>query len=179
MKLPITDQLLWDIYGALNSIEDRGRLFIHTPRKFQDIILDVNDPIYQKYHKILNRKQFSKLVYWLKKNNYIKVKNLEGKKAMMLTKDGIGKAIRAGFKLESQKKQKRKDKKWIMIIFDIPKQDERKRGILRSILQGLGYKMFQKSVWITPYDVFEKTENLLQFYSLDSYVKIFLIKEIM
>jgi len=49
---------------------------------------------------------------------------------------------------------------------------------MRSILQNLGYKMFQKSVWITPYDVSEKTEKLLQLHYLDNYVKIFLIEAI-
>ena len=65
-----------------------------------------------------------------------------------------------------------------MVIFDIPKKDEYKRGILRSVLQNLGYKMFQKSVWITPYDVFNKTEELFQFYFLDKYVRLFLIEEL-
>lgn len=38
--------------------------------------------------------------------------------------------------------------------------------------------MFQQSVWITSYDVSEKTEKLMQLYSLDKYVKIFLIEKI-
>ena len=94
---------------------------------------------------------------------------------MMLTKKGIGKALRASFALEG--KVKRSDGKWLMVIFDIPQMHRKARNLIRSILQNLGYKMFQQSVWITPYDVSEKTEKLLQFYSLDEYIRIFLIEE--
>ena len=166
------------MYLILSSIEDRGRFLFHSPRTMRDIFFDTDNPIYQKYYKVLNGNQFKKLIYYLKKNNFVKSKNLQSKKAFILTRKGMEKAMRAGFKIESDDKQKREDGKWIMIIFDIPKKDERKRIILRSVLQNLGYKMFQKSVWITPYDVFENTEKMLQFYSLDDYIRIFLIEPI-
>ena len=95
---------------------------------------------------------------------------------MILTREGISKALKAGF--ASEKRVKRKDGKWIMLMFDIPQTHRKARGLLNSILINLGYKMFQQSVWITPYDVSEKTEKLLQMYNLDKFVKIFLIEEI-
>ncbi len=177
-KLPITDQFLWDILNTLSSVEDAGRFIFHPARSMGDVGMGVDDPIYQKYRKILKPREFSKLIYWLKRNNYIKVKNLEGKKAVMLTGGGMDKAIKAACKAEVGKYKRRKDGKWIMIIFDIPKRDERKRNLLRSVLQNFGYKILQKSVWVTPHDMYEKTENMLQYYSLDKYVKIFLIEEL-
>ncbi|MBI3631407.1 MAG: CRISPR-associated endonuclease Cas2 [Candidatus Staskawiczbacteria bacterium] len=65
-----------------------------------------------------------------------------------------------------------------MIAFDIPQKHRKARELLRSILENLGYKMFQQSVWVTSYDVSEKTERLLQAYSLDNYVKIFLVEKL-
>ncbi len=178
MKLPITDQFLLEIYNLLSTTEDRGRAFIHPPKSFKHIALMIDDPIYQKYYKILDRKKFNKLIYWLKRNNYIKAKNLESKKGFVLTSKGMGKAIKAGIKMENGSYPKRDDGKWIMIMFDIPKQKNYMRGILRSVLQNLGYRLLQKSVWVTQYDVHEKTEMLLQFHSLDEYVKVFLIEEL-
>ena len=95
---------------------------------------------------------------------------------MIITKLGISKALRASFKLGKAKK--RKDGKWAMLIFDIPQKHRKSRDLLRSILLNLGYELFQQSVWVTPYDVSEKTEKLLQTHSLDRYVKIFLIEEL-
>ncbi len=178
MKLPITDQFLLDVYDILEKGGDITHFFFSQRRTMRDIIYDPDDPRNKRYIKELSKDQFRKLVYYLKKNNWIKVENLKSNKSMIMTKEGIDKAIKASFKVDGQQRSKRKDGKWIMIIFDIPKRDEKKRGVLRSILQNLGYKMFQKSVWITPYDVFEKTERSLQFYLLDKYVKIFLIEEL-
>ncbi len=175
-KLPITDQFLWDVLNAFSSIEDAGRFIFHPARSMRHVGMSAHDPIYQKYRKVLKPQEFSKLIYWLKKNNYIKVKNLEGKKAVMLTKEGVSKAFKASFKLEEL--QKRKDEKWIMLIFDLPKYHQKSRKLLRSILINLGYKLLQHSVWVTPYDVSEKTEQLLQYYSLDKYIKIFLIERL-
>ena len=96
----------------------------------------------------------------------------------MLTKKGFDKAVRAQFDLENDSMEKRKDGKWVMLIFDVPEKYRKSRELLRGILYKLKYKMFQQSVWISPYDVSERTEGLLQEYSLDEFVKIFLIEEI-
>ena len=139
----------------------------------------LKNPLIEKYRKLRNKQQFNKLIYNLKRNNYIKIKSLKGKQAIVLTGRGVDKALKARFKIEGlQDRKKRKDGKWIMIIFDVPEKYKKSRELLRSVLQNLGYKMFQKSAWITPYDVSEKTEELLQFYNLEKYVKVFLIEEI-
>ena len=134
------------------------------------------NPIFKKYRKEKGTREFSKLIYYLKRKGYIKIENLRNKKAILLTKGGVSKALRASFRIENRKK--RRDGKWIMIIFDIPQRYRKSRELLRSILLNLGYKMFQQSAWISPYDVSEKTEKLVQMHSLDKYVKTFLIEEI-
>ncbi len=180
IKLPITDKFLWDVFNAISKKEDQLRLLIHPPRTMREVFWDTDNPIYQKYYKILNPRKFAQLVYYLKKKNFIKIQNLQGVHALILTKKGFSKITQAHFKLEAGNgiNKKREDGKWIMIIFDVPEKSKKLRELLRSILYRLKYKMFQQSVWITPYDVFEKTEQWLQIYSLDSFVRIFLIEEI-
>ncbi len=174
MKLSVTEAFLWDVYKFLEGSGNvLGVIFNPHPR-IGDFWAEKN-PIFKKYQKDLGRRNFGKLIYYLKKNNFIKVKNLKGKKGVILTKEGMGKALKASFKVDS--KNKRKDGKWIMLIFDIPETRIKDRNLLKSIIRNLGYKLFQQSVWVTPYDVFDKTEKLLQLYYLDKYVKIFLIEE--
>lgn len=175
MKIPITDKFLWDVYKFLNATGDFVKFSTQAPT-MRNFLPGPKNPIYKKYRKEKNERQFSNFIYYLKRKGYIKVKNLGGKEAMILTKNGIEKAIKASFKLGEARK--RKDGKWVMIIFDLPQNYKKGRDLLRSILRNLGYKLFQQSVWITPYDVSEKTENALQTHSLDKYVKIFLIEEI-
>lgn len=175
MKLPITDEFLWDIFNVLNKT---GHVLdcISKPHTMKNLLPNFENPVFAKYRNDKNKAKFSKLVYYAKRNNYIKVKNLKNKQAIILTKEGLSKVLKASFIIEGR--EKRKDGKWTMLIFDVPEKYRASRHLLRSILHNLGYKMFQQSVWITPYDVSEKTEQLLQTYSLDEYVKIFLIEEL-
>jgi DNA-binding transcriptional regulator PaaX len=133
------------------------------------------NPIFERYRKEKGMREFNKLIYYLKVKGYIKVKNLENKRGIILTKDGINRAIKASFKLD---KKRRSDGKWVMLIFDIPEKYRRSRSILRGALRSLGYKIYQQSVWISPYDVSERTEQFLQSHDLEKYVRIFLIEEI-
>ena len=173
MKIPITDKFLLDILELAGGAVD----FLLSNRYRQiNILLGNENPIFKKYRKEGNRRQFNQLIYYLKRNNYIKVKNLEGKKAVLRTKEGLSKALSA--KWIFKEKKKRKDGKWIMIVFDIPTKNQKARALLRSILKNLGYVLFQHSVWVTPYDVTDQTENLFQMRNLDRYVKIFLIEKL-
>ncbi len=175
MKLSVTDKFLWDVYSVLNKA---GNVidFVTKQPTMANYSPGIKNPIFDKYKQDKNKAKFSKLIYRLKINNYIKVKSLENKQAIMLTKEGLSKALKASFIIEEKKK--RKDGKWTMLIFDVPEKYRKSRNLLRSILRNLGYKIFQQSVWITPYNVSEKTEKLLQIYNLDEFVKIFLVEEL-
>ncbi|TSC94066.1 MAG: Uncharacterized protein CEN87_662 [Parcubacteria group bacterium Licking1014_1] len=176
MRLNITDKFLWDVYSFFEELGDTvGPIFRPYPT-MGNSLPGIKNPVFKKYRKQRGRKKFAKLIYYLKKRGYIKIENLKKGQAIILTEQGICKALKASFAIEGGKM--RRDGKWIMIIFDIPAKNRKARNLLRSVLLNLKYKMLQQSVWITPYDVSEKTEKLLQIYLLDSYVKIFLIEKI-
>ncbi len=176
MKVFITDKFLRDVFEFTSKTEDALRFLVHPPRTFGDIFWDTDNPIYQKYYKILTPQRFFRLVSYLKKNNLIKIESLKGVPALMLTKKGFSKAVRAQFNFENDNIEKRKDGKWIMLIFDVPEKNKKSRELLRSILYRLKYNLFQKSVWVSPYDVSDRTEEVLQEYALDEFVKMFLIE---
>ena len=69
--------------------------------------------------------------------------NFEG---VVLTKKGTEKILKIKFKMN--KRTKRFDGKWQMIIFDIPEKKRYLRSLLREKLLLLEYKMLQKSIWI-------------------------------
>ncbi len=171
----ITDEFLWDVYNLLEKAGDVFRFITKSPT-MANYLPTIKNPIFKKYKKDKDKRKFINLIYYLKIKGYIRIKSLGSKEAIMLTKKGISKALKASFKIGGR--VKRKDGKWIMLIFDMPEKYRKSRDLLRSILHNLGYKMFQQSVWITSYDVSEKTEKLMQLYSLDKYVKIFLIEKI-
>ncbi len=176
MKISITDQFLWDMYSYLEEAVHTVSLGVGPRHSILRMLPGNRNPFSEKYRTQMGSKEFAKLIYYLKRKNYIKVKSLEGKQGIMLTKEGISKAFKASFLCG--KKEKRKDGKWIMLAFDIPQKHIKARWLLRSVMVNLGYKMFQQSIWVCPFNVSEKTEKLLQMYSLEKYVKIFLIEEL-
>ena len=130
MKVSITDKFLWDIYNIFEKTDSARNLIFNSYSypKFANALRNDEDPIFTKYRKDCGRRKFANLIYYLKKNGYIKVKSLKGKQALIITKEGINKALKASFL--SQDKKKRKDGKWIMLIFDIPTKNKRPRALL-------------------------------------------------
>jgi len=174
MRLPFTDKFLWDLYNFIEKIDKTFELFY--PRTMKEVWFPDLYKLKRGYGRKKDRQQFSQLIYYLKKKGYIKIKNLEEKQAVLLTKKGTDKVLKIKFKMKEKKK--RLDGKWQMVIFDIPERKHDLRDLFRANLQILGYKMLQKSIWVCPYDVSKETEGLIRKYSLDPYVKLFLIEEI-
>jgi len=176
MRLPITDKFLWSLYNLLEKAEFVKVPRILTVRSLRNLTSPELTDFWQEVKKRKQRRNFSQLIYHLKKRGLIKIKNLEGKRGILLTPKGKQKALSVRFK--NIKKEKRKDSKWIMVIFDIPEKKRKIRDLFRKNLLVLGYQRLQKSIWVCPYDVFKETEELIRDYLIDFYVRIFLIEEI-
>jgi len=173
MKLPFTDKFLWDLYDFLEKWGDIYDIF--APRPWKEVWSPELHRFRYEWSKKEEKKKFSQLIYYLKKKGYIKIKNLEQKQAILITKKGAERVLR--MELKTIEKKKRPDGRWQMIIFDIPEKKRDLRNLLRENLYLLGYKMLQQSVWISPYDILKETEAILRTYSLDPYAKLFLIEE--
>ncbi|MFH1956161.1 MAG: hypothetical protein ABIJ28_00730 [Patescibacteria group bacterium] len=75
-------------------------------------------------------------------------------------------------------KSKQWDKKWRLVIFDIPEIYRKSRDALRKKLKDLGFYQCQKSAWIYPFDCIDEIEFLKDFFSIKPFVKIFIVDEI-
>ena len=87
----------------------------------------------------------------------------DGHKFLKLTEKGKFKLInleKSNFKF---KKPKKWDKKWRIVIFDIPQSRKNQRDKLRFTLKQIGFIKLQHSVWIYPYDC----EELITLLKLD------------
>ncbi|MCK4592667.1 hypothetical protein KAT63_04490 [Candidatus Parcubacteria bacterium] len=174
MKLPITDKFLLNLYSYTEKLDKA--LDIFTYRTMKDAHCPALRDLKKQYERQKNKQKFSQLIYRLKKNGYIKIKNLEQNEGVILTKKGAEKVLKV--KIKTEKKKRRSDGKWQMIIFDIPEKKRHLRSLLREKLLLLEYQLLQKSIWVCPYDVSKETEFILRKYSIDTYVKLFLIEEI-
>ena len=174
MKLPITDKFLLDVYDYAEKLNKTFDIFAY--KTIEEAYCPSLYDLRNQYKSQKSKQRFSQLIYRLKRNGYIEIKNLKQNKGVVLTKKGTEKILKAKLKIKT--KQKRSDRKWQMIIFDIPEEKRYLRDLLRDNLRLLGYRILQQSIWVCPYNVFKETESFLRKYSIDPYVKLFLIEEI-
>ena len=143
MKISVTDKFLWDIYKFLNGAGEAVNFMLQRPT-MGNFLPGPKNPIYRKYRSAKNKRRFNNLIYYLKKRGYVSVKNLQGRQGLILTKEGIGRALKASFALEER--ERRKDGKWVMIIFDIPHKKRAVRDQVRTLLRSAGMTLRDSSV---------------------------------
>ncbi len=116
-----------------------------------------------------NRQRFSNTFAYMKKRGYIDVEELRGKINIRLTAKGKVQAEKGYARIVAIRPvtESAWDKKWRLILFDVPASESAKRNAFRSLIRRLGAIMLQKSVWLYPYDCSGQVQLLKEFFELD------------
>lgn len=179
-KLPLTERFLWDLYKASskvgNTIEEILSISSRIDAWNKYMFYGYCKEAWEEKHKRKKEIQFSKIIQRLKQNGYLKTLKIKGKKAAIITPKGIEKLFK--IELKTMEKKRRKDKKWQMVLFDIPENKRKYRDYFRKALRYLGYKKLQKSIWVCPYDTLEITRELIKKYNIKPFVELLLIERV-
>jgi len=70
------------------------------------------------------------------------------------------------------------DGRWRIVVFDIPETKKKMRNFFRDRLIDLGFRKLQESVWICPYNIASKVEELIALCEAETYVHYLLVEEI-
>ena len=97
-----------------------------------------------------------------------------GNNSYRLTLKGLVKIQR----IKWQQMKKKKGDAWILVIFDIPEKQRKRRDLFRKCLYELGFVKIQRSVFISEYDVYKEVKELAKNCDLKKYVKIFHIRKL-
>lgn len=66
------------------------------------------------------------------------------------------------------------DQHWRLVMFDIPENSRKSRNVIRHLLQQLGFRQLQLSVWASPLPCLDQFEQLTKAYEIGEH--IFLIE---
>lgn len=104
--------------------------------------------------------------------------NNDGSVAVKITKNGMKRALT--YQLETMKLKKPKfwDRKWRLVIFDVPELYRKARDLFRMRLKQLGLHFFQESVYVSPYPCFSEVEFLRELYGIPVKVRYLLVEKI-
>lgn len=119
------------------------------------------------------------------RKTYLGFKNLERRglikyisdDSFQFTKKGKMWIEKASLKYFS-KRYPKWDKKWRLIIFDIPSELNNKRDILRRRLKYMGFIMLQRSVFAIPYPCEEELSDICAELKIGDYVDIIIADSI-
>lgn len=125
-----------------------------------------------------NKAECKRTLKRLEKNDLIKIEQKGEKTKISLRKKGREKAVQLSLESLEIKKPKKWDRKWRVVIFDIPNKHEQARKILRSTLRNLGFLMIQKSVYIHPFNCKEEIEYIRSEFQVDQYVKLLIVDDL-
>lgn len=107
------------------------------------------------------------------------LKRLEERGEVHISNEGIkitnkGKRRVLKYQLEDIeiKKPLKWDKKWRLVIFDIPDHQRKKSDFLRQKLYELGFIQYQKSIFIHPYPCQDEIDYIRELFEISPYVKL-------
>lgn len=105
----------------------------------------------------------SKLINW--------AENSDGSITLNLTNKGKNKSLTYNLDNLRVNKPKRWDKKWRVVLFDIPESYRSARDALRTHLKQIGFFELQKSVFVYPYPCDDVINFLIEFYNIRKNVR--------
>ncbi|MBI4093515.1 CRISPR-associated endonuclease Cas2 [Candidatus Kaiserbacteria bacterium] len=89
----------------------------------------------------------------LSQKGFVRFIDIAGKKHIEITEAGKQFFNLEAAKLEARTRRKRRwDRRYRMVIFDIPERRKADRQRLRLLMRELGFLRLQDSVWMTPYE---------------------------
>lgn len=166
IKLTVKEILLTIQEGAAKFQEIVG--YPWQRREAQKILhqLEVDkENLYQKLWK-------------LEKIGYITRYKKNKKTFIELTPIGKEKVLKYYLKDFKIAKPDKWDKKWRIVIFDIPEDKKNSREILRERLKKIGFFQLQKSVFVYPYDCLEVIKSIKFIYCLGKYIQYIVAESI-
>lgn len=127
----------------------------------------VNNPGYWAYGtgKPFDKPVISQAIKRLREKGYLETSINEGKVLIKLTELGED---ALGF-VDDKKPW---DKKWRIVIYDIPENKRGIRDLFRRRLKEWGFKLWQKSTWITKKNVTEKLRRLIKQLGISDWVAV-------
>lgn len=131
-----------------------------SPYFFSNLMKNISKPKPQK-------KKAANAFNYLKKRGLIEIKRDGHDVCISLTKEGKKRAGKYQIDDLEIEKAKKWDKKWRVVIFDVPFYSRTIRDAFRRKLKEFGFYPLQKSIWIYPYPCKEEIELLRGFFGLN------------
>jgi len=119
----------------------------------------------------IDRKQLYHVLRRFRLNGFVKIiKQANDVEKFYLSKEGEKRWLQYQLRNLKLKKSKHWDRKWRIVLFDIPEPRKKVRDALRRRLKNLGFFEFQKSVFIYPFSCRDEVNFVINFFNIEDNV---------
>ncbi len=130
--------------------------------------------------KKYDKKQVIDSFYYLRKKKMIKIiKDTGGRTIVRTTKYGMETLREFAIKNISIPEPASWDKKWRVVIFDIPERHKTAREALRSKLKTMGFSQLQKSVFAHPFPPEDEVLFIAEYFEVERFVEILTVDKML
>lgn len=126
---------------------------------------------YFKPQDRFERNRIWKAIKYLEEQNRIAIRERGDEYYILLTDQGKVKLAEVAIWDLSVATPKRWDRKWRMVMFDFPKEKTTTRNSFRQKLEDIGFKVYQRSVYIYPFECTDEVRSICDFFSAAEYVR--------
>ncbi len=161
---PIQKKILLVLLGGMAlGLSNNHRQYFRTLKTIRKDWQNINLNIFRRSIKRLSDEK-------LVEEKYLS----DGSIKLLLTEKGRKQAKRISLLGKSIKFRRPKswDRKWRLVVFDIPEKDRLFRDILRDHLKALKFYKLQHSVFISPYPFEKEILELIKIYAAEPYVRV-------
>lgn len=114
----------------------------------------------------------------LEKQKQVKITEKDGQTILCLTKNGKRKILKYSLETLNIEKQKRWDRKWRLVLYDIPEKQKTISDIIRNTLKLWEFYQIQASVYIYPYPCASQIEFIREYYGLGDKIQYMVVEKI-
>jgi len=125
-----------------------------------------------------DRTKFRRTVRHAKSYGYINVKEKQEEMTITLLEAGHAKALKYSIEDIHIPEQLVWDKKWRLVIFDIPETMRLARNVFKDKLDEMGFAQIQKSAYVHPYPCHNEIEFIRSLYGLDQFIRLAVLEKL-
>lgn len=125
-----------------------------------------------------DREKFRRTLRHAKDYGYVGVKEKNGEITLTLSEAGHEKALKYSLEDIHIETPPSWDKKWRLVLFDIPEDQRLARHVFKDKLDEMGFALIQKSAYVHPYPCHNEIEFIRSLYEIKQYVKLLIIEKI-
>jgi len=135
----------------------QGFLFFTEKPFYQEMIMEKGWNAVDRYRRGDYEKDIRKKIRYLKYRDFVKEKKIGNDILLVLTEKGEIRLLEEKIKFSKDLKRNRQ----IRVEYDFPKGQDSARDNFRRFLKRSGFRMFQKSIWITEKDIYKLMKKFI------------------